>query len=162
MKLLFKLGHLAPSERQLLFQAIALLNGVRLGLWCLPFSRLQALTVQLVGRTRTVNEASIVAPERIAWAVTVASRFTPGRVKCLARAFTVHILLHQYGHPSVLRIGVMKGKNRPLEAHAWVESNGRIAIGELDNLWQYTSLLSFNLSASRQQFVQLEYRCSAK
>jgi hypothetical protein len=143
VKRLFKLGQLAPREFQLLIQAIALLNGIRLGLWCLPFSRLQEWTDRLVSQTSTVTAASTVPPERIAWAVKVASGCTPGGVKCLARAFAVHILLLQYGHPSLLRIGVMKGKNQPLDAHAWVESGGSIAIGELDNLSQYKCLLTY-------------------
>jgi hypothetical protein len=41
---------------------------------------------------------------------------------------------------SNLRIGVTKGPEGELKAHAWVESNGRIIIGQQKDLRSYTVL----------------------
>jgi hypothetical protein len=43
-------------------------------------------------------------------------------------------------NPRSLRIGVAKGEAGKLEAHAWVESQGRIVIGGLRDLPYFTPL----------------------
>ena len=43
-------------------------------------------------------------------------------------AITAQILLSRYNYLSKLKIGVMKGQE--FEAHAWVEINDRIVLGE--------------------------------
>jgi hypothetical protein len=47
-------------------------------------------------------------------------------------------LLAHHGDPAVIRIGVAKNKNGQLEAHAWVESRGRVVIGGSRELFRYT------------------------
>jgi hypothetical protein len=49
-------------------------------------------------------------------------------------------LLVQHGEPAVLRIGVIKNEAGNLKAHAWVESRGRIMIGDSRDLFRYTPL----------------------
>jgi len=62
----------------------------------------------------------------------------PG-VKCLARALATQVLLRH--SPAHLCIGVARRKGQ-LQAHAWVESQGRIVSGGLRDLWRYTRLPS--------------------
>jgi hypothetical protein len=66
--------------------------------------------------------------ELLIWAVTAASRYVPGAT-CLAQALAAQVLLGRTGYPARLRIGVAKGEERKFEAHAWVESQGRVVIG---------------------------------
>jgi hypothetical protein len=80
--------------------------------------------------------------DQIVWAVSVASRYLPGEVKCLARALATQILLHRYGYTATLCLGVAKGEKGQLEAHAWVESQGEVVIGGLSNLSSFTLLSS--------------------
>jgi len=77
--------------------------------------------------------------ERLAWAIGVTSRFVP-KATCLAQALAVHVLLQQAGYQAFLHIGV-NGKEGGLEAHAWVQSQGRILIGGFD-IDRYTHLLA--------------------
>jgi hypothetical protein len=52
----------------------------------------------------------------------------------------VQILLQQQGYPASLQIGVAKGRDGQLEAHAWVESQGQVVIGNLENLAHFKLL----------------------
>lgn len=82
---------------------------------------------------------STADPEEIAWAINVLSPYLPASVTCLRRAIVAHAMLHRHGYPAELRIGVMKS-DATLAAHAWVEYEGRIVIGNLDDLSQYMPL----------------------
>jgi Transglutaminase-like superfamily len=73
--------------------------------------------------------------------VALASRYVP-TATCLAQALAGQTLLAQQGEPAVLRIGVAKNEAGKLEAHAWVESQGRIVIGASLDLCRYTQLPS--------------------
>jgi hypothetical protein len=48
------------------------------------------------------------------------------------------VLLRRNGHPADLRFGVRRSE-RKLEAHAWVESRGRVVIGR-GQLTRFTPL----------------------
>jgi len=77
--------------------------------------------------------------EQVVWAVARASHFIPGANRCLPRAMAAHVLLRQAGHSSELRIGVALDERKKLQAHAWVESRGKVIIGDTD-LGRYTPL----------------------
>ena len=50
---------------------------------------------------------------------------------CLPQALAAEALLTRGGLPADLRIGVMKEASGKLLAHAWVESDGRVVVGDL-------------------------------
>jgi len=77
--------------------------------------------------------------DSVTWAVAVASRYVP-LVTCLTQALATQVLLGRCGHPASLRIGVARSERGQLQAHAWVESQGRIVFGGLKNLSHYTPL----------------------
>ena len=139
MKRLHKLISLTSSDRQLLVKTALLLGIIRLGLWLLPFQTLRRLVVRMI-QTTSVQKQDQVFVNKVVWAVRVVSRYMPGKVKCLARALTTQVLLGRCGYQSQIRIGVAKNKQGQLEAHAWVESQGRIIIGGLKDLGRYTLL----------------------
>ncbi|MDD1778828.1 MAG: lasso peptide biosynthesis B2 protein [Candidatus Helarchaeota archaeon] len=87
-----------------------------------------------------LNNQKSIPVDHIAWAVKMASSFG-FRATCLVQALATQVLLAGEGISSVLHIGVMKGKNSSFEAHAWVESEGRIIIGGSD-LIPYKKLAS--------------------
>jgi hypothetical protein len=139
MKRLHKLLSLTSRERRLLVSAALLLGAIRLGLWLLPFQVLRRLLARITEATTQLQNADETSLDRVVWAVAVGSRYIPG-VKCLARALATQVLLSQRSYPTCLRIGVAKDKGGKLEAHAWVESQGRIVIGDLGDLSRYTPL----------------------
>jgi hypothetical protein len=137
MTRLAKLLRLPPLDRRLLVTAAMLQAAVRLGLAVLPYRRLRGLVDHLArpGRLRRPAPAS---PERIALAVTRASRLVPGAT-CLPQALAAKVLLERWGHPARVRVGVRRAAGATLLAHAWVECDGHIVLGGTD-LTRYTPL----------------------
>ncbi|MCG5062165.1 MAG: lasso peptide biosynthesis B2 protein [Limnoraphis sp. WC205] len=142
MKQLYKLLCLSPDERQLLLVAYLWLGLVRFMMWLLPFKTWRKLVTQISQATSNPQRVSQVCVSKIVWAVNLSSRYMPGGVKCLARALTMQILMGQYGYSSELRIGVAKEKEGQFVAHAWVESQGQVIIGNLTDLSRFTPLSS--------------------
>jgi hypothetical protein len=67
-------------------------------------------------------------PERVAYCVELSSRFYPFRPTCLKKALVLCFLLRRKGFDIQVQIGAAKDKGR-LDAHAWVEHQGRIILG---------------------------------
>ncbi len=140
MKRLRKLLQLPKRDRFLLASTALLLGAIKLGLLLLPFQTLRRLLARMTLAHSQLQQADQASVGKVVWAVEVASRYMPGGVKCLARALATQVLLEKRGHPAHLRIGVAKSESGQLEAHAWVESQGKIVIGSLADLARYTPL----------------------
>jgi hypothetical protein len=84
-----------------------------------------------------VEENALV--ERIAWAVSVTRRYVPAAT-CLTQALVTKFLLDRYGHHAIMRIGVRRSDSGLFQAHAWVESNGKVVIGGSESLKHYIPL----------------------
>ncbi len=134
MKLITKFMALPVSERVLLFKSLTPLVAMRVGLWTLPYARVRAVADWMTrhGRTSSHSDAGETKPsrEKIAWAVATASRIVPGGINCLVRAMATEIILKRYGYASTLKIGVAKPAAGQFEAHAWLESDGVVVIGD--------------------------------
>jgi Transglutaminase-like superfamily len=123
---------LSRSERRLVVRAWLMLAVLRAGVWTLPFGVVTNL-VEFIGvRDARLAERMRPSPERIAWAVAAASRLVPRGGNCLVRALATQALLGRFGYPGELRIGVAKTEQGGLRAHAWLESGGRVVIGDLE------------------------------
>ena len=72
--------------------------------------------------------ADMPTVDDIVWATTTAARCVPG-ASCLVQAITGWSMLQEAGYPASLHVGVAKGEKVPLQAHAWIESEGRVLIG---------------------------------
>lgn len=127
-----------PRERRLLIQATVLLTLVRAGLPLLPFRVLLRLTRGMERPVRPRRGGDIPV-HCITWAVRRASRLIPGAT-CLTQALTGRVLLARAGHPSELRIGVRKSPAAGFEAHAWLEHEGEVVLGELEDLSHYVPM----------------------
>jgi len=137
-----KLSHLIEiplSQWRLLGASSLLLGLIRLLIWILPF-RITLQLITLLAESLVGFYQSRITVEQIIWAVNVSSRYSPGNVRCLSRALTTHILLSWHGYPSELRIGLTKGQSSNLEAHAWIEHQGQVAIGDLPDLSRFIPL----------------------
>jgi len=99
---------------------------LRVALTALPYGRVERLVSRLARR-----RAAVPAPtERIAWAVAAVGRRLPGAT-CLVQALAASIMLARGGTRAIVRIGVARERGGPLESHAWVESEGRVVIGDV-------------------------------
>ena len=126
MRLLHKFLHLSSAKRRLLLAAGLVVPSVRILLWVLPFRHV----VRLAGAKAALKGCATAAPrsEDIAWAVTTASAYVP-RATCLTQALAARWLFARLGWPALLRLGVAKGEDKGLKAHAWLESEGRVVVG---------------------------------
>ena len=129
-----KFARLAPRDRAVLTRTIVTLGLSRLVTWILPFPLGRRL---LVGKQRT--DRATISGDQITWAMHHAQRVIP-RATCLPQAIAAEALLTRGGLPADLRIGVKKTPDGKLTAHAWVESSGRIVVGNLHDLDAYTRL----------------------
>lgn len=141
MSLLREFVGLPPRARQLVMKAVALVAVIRVALWLLPFPTARRVIAPL-GR-RSPRAARPLTPELIdgrAFIVSFASRFVP-QASCLTQALALQILLSRTGNPSSIRIGVAREGRKALEAHAWLECDGRVVIGG-GQVGRYAPLLS--------------------
>lgn len=123
-------------ELLLLLRAAILLCTVRLALWMVSFQKLRRVVDSLThARLRPAGRYSA---DQLGWAVRAASRYVP-HATCLTQAVALHILLRREGLQSTIRIGVRKDAER-FEAHAWVESQDRVVIGDCGSD-RYTPML---------------------
>jgi Transglutaminase-like superfamily len=129
MKRLHRFIRLPATQRWLLIRAALLLWSTKLGLWLLPFQTLRRLLAKFAPRPARVPGTDRLSRERVVWAVETAARHMPLANTCLTQALAAQVLLAQRGYPALLRIGVVKGENDNLQAHAWLESGGEVVIG---------------------------------
>ena len=120
-----KLLRLSAADRSLLANSVLLVGAARLALWVLPFNIVRRALTRRARRSSATHST-----EKIGWAISVAKEFIP-RGNCLPQALAAESLLLRSGHPVELRIGVVKTAEGLLEAHAWVESGGRLVVGDL-------------------------------
>lgn len=128
--------------KKLFLQAYIIMSLIRLGLLLLPFSRLQNLIAKSQEWSFLAIASSEVTTRAIALALDRSSKYQPGNPMCLARALTSAVLMGIYSLPYQINIGVAKGENDQIEAHAWVVSAGVVIVGNLPDLSRYTPMSS--------------------
>ncbi len=128
MRRLLKFLSLPGADRRLIVTTALLVFSVRLALWLLPFRLLHQAVTRMAGTPAPGKRADEQMLARIAWAVTAVSRLVP-LATCLTQALAVQVLLGRRGYPANLRLGVARDKAGRFQAHAWVESEGRVVIG---------------------------------
>lgn len=135
LEVLRKFARLPAHDRAVLARAVFTLGAARLATWFLPFEVGRRL---LVGRRQVATRA--ITSDQVRWAMLHAQRVIP-QATCLPQALAAEALLTRGGLPAQLQIGVRKTSAGTLAAHAWVESDGRIVVGDLGaELGSYTRL----------------------
>ena len=121
--------NLSGRQRRLLCEAVICLAVARLSVVLVP-ARL--LTAWLVNCPRTAgNSAGQVLLREIRFAVITAARNVPWNAVCLPQAIAGKLMLARRGHASTLHLGVGRTPAGGLLAHAWLEADGQIVVGEL-------------------------------
>lgn len=124
-----------------LLRAWILLVRVRLILWLRPWPSAERALARLNAPRARTSFSSILqflisstrpresAPDELGWAVLAASRLVPAST-CLVQAIALQTLLARGGLASELRLGVSSSSTDGMAAHAWLEYDGRVLIGE--------------------------------
>jgi hypothetical protein len=115
---------LTPQNVWAFLRAWTVLLAADWGLRLLPFARLERL-LALARGSRTPDEAAV---PRLVWATAAAARHHLYPMRCLPRALCLRWLLGRHGIEADLKIGVARSE-AGLDAHAWVERQGR-PVGE--------------------------------
>ena len=121
---LAKLRSLSAPERRELLLALVLLPAIEIALRVGGLRLVhRAIGPKSCTRGDSGRRGALGAPE-LARLVAAAARWGPCRPSCMVRSLTLQCLLKRHGLDSQLRLGVRKAGRR-LEAHAWVEHQGR-------------------------------------
>ena len=132
----YSFWQLPGSDRLLLLQALLLIPLVAISLKVLGFQRTQSFLTRLAPKSiRATAQASANAPSpdvdllsqvrTTARMVRIAVRYNSPWNNCLKQSLVLWWLLRRQGIDSELRIGV-KQEGGKLEAHAWVEYDGKV------------------------------------
>ena len=117
---------LTATDWQLLIAAALAQVAAAAALRVMPLTTLQTRAA----RFRRLAQAAMRGSEdRVIWAVQVTGRRLAGLSTCLVRALVVDLVLDSPGRPLCLTIGVRRTADGALDAHAWVEREGRVLIG---------------------------------
>jgi hypothetical protein len=137
---------LSSRDRRLVLEAALLLSIVRIGLRIFTFRRLRQLLSWYAPHVDPADSQQATRashpPGRVTWAVSAAARNRESPVTCLVKALATDTMLRRQGITSQLRFGVRSGGEgaRPLTAHAWVECDGIVVFGEINELPTYSVL----------------------
>ncbi len=137
---LSSLRHLTVGDYPRLMTAAALLLTIRVAVVIVTFSKLRRALVRISTAGAVPGSPT---PVRITWAVKAADRKIPGERTCLMRSLTTEVLLTLYGYRPEHRIGV-DPTDTEFQAHSWLEYDGQILIGELEDLSRFTPLPSLD------------------
>jgi Transglutaminase-like superfamily len=130
-----KFLRLSSADRWLVIRSFMALVLARMALAFIRFAQ-KAKPLDSARRVVALGERLLPAPmlnppeERITWAVKAVSESVPGFGNCLVRAVALETLLKVAHHACELRIGVARTASGKFLAHAWIEKEGRMLIGE--------------------------------
>ena len=139
---LYNLRSLAETfDFRTVVEAWALLWTCRVGLWFAPFPRVLRGTRFCAERLRSrrpIDAAGAVEAVRRALPLTL-------RASCLTQALAGWIMLTRHGTESRIRIGVASPGQQGFKAHAWLESGGRVILGDVADVDAPGGLESFHV-----------------
>lgn len=135
---------LSWPARYLLLRVVLLVAVMRLGLAFFSFRAWRRFVLHVASLLQTTQPTSSKQQQRLLWAVETAASGLLADRACLTQAMAAEWLLARRGLVTHLQIGVAKGEDGRLQAHAWLEQDGRILIGGSDSPQQFTPLPSLD------------------
>ncbi|WP_229217047.1 lasso peptide biosynthesis B2 protein [Dyadobacter luteus] len=129
---------LRNEEKMLFFKASVSLLLIKSGLLLLPFPTFRKVYNRLA-KSDKKKDVSGQQIDAAVWAVKSAADHLPVELLCLPRALATKYLLRKV--PALtLEIGVEITPAKVFEAHAWVEKNGSVIIGDWPETVSYQRL----------------------
>ena len=124
----------------LLLCVAAFLFVIQIGLRCLPRSIVSRILKKLNDNCLASRALSDPSPQRIVRTIELSSRYLRGGASCLVQAIAAQFLLKIKGCQSQMWIGVARQSDGQIGAHAWLESHGKIILGNRSDLHEYRVL----------------------
>lgn len=135
---------LSVGDKVRLLAAVVLLPVLWIGIVTSKFTAVRTVLLKAAGLCGRFIPGS-PSPQRVAWAVKLADRHLPGRRTCLVRSLATEGLLTLYGYEATHQIGVDKAGHGGIEAHSWIEYDGNVLIGDLEELSRYERFPSLDI-----------------
>jgi hypothetical protein len=119
-------------RRGLIAEAAVWLSLARLALVLAPFPVI-ARRLGVFVSPADPRVAQVIAPtsprqtqiaKEVSWAVTRGAAHVPFKAVCLPQAMAARIMLNRRGVASAMHFGAARGKDKPLDAHAWLDAAG--------------------------------------
>jgi hypothetical protein len=126
MNLFDRWRSLPEARRRLIRQAALAVPLATTLLWSLGAGSARRVLVRVPWRLRRTDPVG----ER-GWSIEAVGRRLPG-AKCLARAVAAEAILERGGRDPEMHIGARRSLDGRVEAHAWVEAEGRVVVGADD------------------------------
>lgn len=140
---------MSRAERRLTVKVAVLLGTIGLALRLLPFRTVLGFLDRTTRPTVLPRAVPPFVVEPIVRAVMRAGRYVLGSRPCLAQALTTQLLLRREGWPARVHVGVVRGDRGEVQAHAWVESEGKVVIGgSVSELAHFTPILVLDSRAA--------------
>lgn len=123
-----RVRQLTSTQWILLVKATVILLLIKVSLLALPFSQLKKAYARILHVTKpgTYPEEYIAAA---VWAVRAVAYRLPFGLTCLPQALALKYLLRQ-DTEMPLHIGVQTAASQGFQAHAWIEKDGHVIIGD--------------------------------
>jgi Transglutaminase-like superfamily len=135
-----RLWRMSRPEKAALVRATLLLSLHSIALHTLPFSIVSRHLFSRAPGTTFVQPRC--SREQVIRAISIAARYVPGAT-CVCQAAVAQRMLSREGYPAQISIGIRKEeRDRHLQAHAWVESGGKILIGGEESPEIYTPIMT--------------------
>jgi hypothetical protein len=135
---LFRFWQLERARRTALMEAAWSLAAAQIATRLLPFRWLAPRLGRLAASPAApelsaslgLSAEQALEAQRVGWAVQKLARYLPWDARCLAQAVAAQWMLRRRGLPGTLYLGVDRGQERWLEAHAWLRCGGQFVTGE--------------------------------
>ncbi len=125
-----KFSTLGPQEKKILKEAYGLMIWGSFMLRFVPMQRMApVLGVYRKDDSRPPNETETETIWLMRRNMLRAKRYIPWKTRCFAEAYTAKKILERRHINSTLCLGVQKGRNKELKAHAWVRMGDKIIVG---------------------------------
>lgn len=133
---------LDTAEQRLIVEALAMLTTAAVEARLFPVRRYLDATTFTPSSTAEPIDSTVHRRRALDVAIALrrAARALPWHSTCLIEALAARRMLGRRGLTSSLRIGVRLGANGDVEAHAWVEYQGEVLIGNIADLEQFLAL----------------------
>lgn len=148
-RLIRKFLKLSWFDKILLLEVFFLTGIARAAILIFSFNKIAKITgISKSESDMEIGEENLKIAVKVGWAIHAVSKRTPWESKCLVRAITAQVILHQKKISSTMYLGVAKDENKKLTAHAWVRCGSYILTGA-DEMKNFVQVAKFATSVGR-------------
>jgi len=133
---------LSHKERLQCISIVYWLVLIKLALCLLPYQKVVHNVDRWANSFTTLKSRAVCSAETICSLTDKCANSIPLRLLCLPRAFTGYVQCRRNGYKVELKIGIRRSSDEGFVAHAWIELNGIILIGNRPDICEFSR---FNL-----------------